>query len=129
MAIMLNSRSNVYENIFFSVSQPPDSSTILQPAGIAVRVAALIELLRSTAGYFDSEPVSCFQVLVNTHSPAVMAALQDEEVVVADLISTVRRGGQRTVRTRMRAGVFADSETGLTRVEVDNILRRPAEAV
>ena len=35
MAIMLNSRSNVYENIFFSVSQPPDSSTILQPAGIA----------------------------------------------------------------------------------------------
>ena len=35
MAIMLNSRSNVYENIFFSASQPPDSSTILQPAGIA----------------------------------------------------------------------------------------------
>ena len=35
MAIMLNSRSNVYENIFSSASQPPDSSTILQPAGIA----------------------------------------------------------------------------------------------
>ena len=94
-----------------------------------VRVAALIEFLRSTAGYFGSEPVSCFQVLVNTHSPAVMAVLQDEEVVVADLISTIRRDRQRTVRTRMRAGVFADSETGLTRVEVDNVLRRPAEAV
>ena len=94
-----------------------------------VRVAALIELLRSTAGYFGSEPASCFQVLVNTHSPAVMAVLQDEEVVVADLISTIRRDRQRTVRTRMRAGVFADSETGLTRAEVDNILRRPAEAV
>ena len=35
MAIMLNVRSNVYENIFFSASQPPDSSTILQIAGIA----------------------------------------------------------------------------------------------
>ena len=35
MAIMLNSRSNVYEHIFSSASQPPDSSTLLQPAGIA----------------------------------------------------------------------------------------------
>ncbi len=35
MAIMLNSRVKVYENLFFSVSQLPDSSTILQPAGIA----------------------------------------------------------------------------------------------
>ncbi len=94
-----------------------------------VRVAALIELLRSTAGYFGSEPAPCFQVLVNTHSPAVMAVLQSEEVVVADMISTIRQDRQRTVRTRMRAGVFADSETGLTRAEVDNILRRPAEAV
>ena len=36
MAIMLNARSNVYENISFSASQPSDSSTILQLAGIAV---------------------------------------------------------------------------------------------
>ena len=93
------------------------------------RVAALIELLRSTAGYLGSAPAACFQILVNTHSPAVMAALQDEEVVIADLVSTIRRGGQRTVRTRMRTGVTADSETGLTRFEVDAILRRPAEAV
>ena len=93
------------------------------------RVAALIEFLRGTAGYFDSEPAACFQILVNTHSPAVMAALQDEEVVVADLISTIRPDRPRTVRTRMRTGVTADSETGLTRFEVDAILRRPAEAV
>ena len=32
MAIMLNARSNVYENISFSASQPPDSSTISQIA-------------------------------------------------------------------------------------------------
>ena len=41
MAIMLNSRSNVYENIFSSASQPPDSSTLLQPAGIAVLAPGL----------------------------------------------------------------------------------------
>ena len=35
MAIMLNARSKVYENIFFSASQPPDSSTLSQIAGIA----------------------------------------------------------------------------------------------
>ena len=40
MAIMLNSRLKVYENIFFSASQPPDSSTILQIAGIAVLTVA-----------------------------------------------------------------------------------------
>ena len=34
---MLNSRSKVYENIFSSASQPSDSSTILQIAGIAGR--------------------------------------------------------------------------------------------
>ena len=39
MAIMLNSRSNVYEHIFFSASQPPDSSTLSQIAGIAERMS------------------------------------------------------------------------------------------
>ena len=55
------------------------------------RIAALIDFLRSTAGYFDSG-LAYFQILVNTDSPTVMAALRDEEVVIADLISTIRRG-------------------------------------
>ena len=42
MAIMLNSRSNVYEHIFFSASQPPDSSTLSQIAGIAVSFADVL---------------------------------------------------------------------------------------
>ena len=41
MAIMLNSRSNVYEHIFFSASQPPDSSTLSQIAGIADNSTAI----------------------------------------------------------------------------------------
>ena len=48
MAIMLNSRSNVYENIFFSVSQPPDSSTILQPAGIAGAICRPCRFIESS---------------------------------------------------------------------------------
>ena len=65
------------------------------------------------------------QVLVNTHSPSVMASLEDEEVVVSDLVSTTAKGKDRTMRTRMRGGVSDDSATGLTRTEVDDILRRP----
>ena len=37
MAMILSSRSKAYENIVFSASQPSDSSTILQIAGIAAR--------------------------------------------------------------------------------------------
>ena len=72
----------------------------------------LIEFLRSYCGLFrlraggpgfqNPRPIRTLQRL--------MAALRDEEVVIADLISTIRRGGQRTVRTRMRKGVTADSE-------------------
>ena len=48
MAIMLNARSNVYENISFSASQPSDSSTILQLAGIAGD-PAILSILRNAA--------------------------------------------------------------------------------
>ena len=51
MAIMLNMRSKVYENIFFSASQPPDSSTIPQIAGIAGRA--------QTGGRLDGRPARC----------------------------------------------------------------------
>lgn len=93
------------------------------------RVAKLIEILRAAAGYFGGDSPDCFQVLVNTHSPAVMGALEDREVVVCDVIGRSRRGRSRTLRTRMRTGVSADSEAGLTRAEVDAILRRPTEAI
>ena len=52
------------------------------------RAATLIEILRATAGYFGGESECCFQVLINTHSPAVMAALEDREVVACDVIGT-----------------------------------------
>ena len=63
MAIMLNLRPKVYENIFFSASQPPDSSTILQIAGIAdanmtafaaLNAARVLDVLSSTPARPDS---------------------------------------------------------------------------
>ena len=93
------------------------------------RIPGLVGFLRRAAGYNVADEGGCFQVLVNTHSPSVMATLKDEEVVVSDLVSTTARGEDRTMRTRMRGGVSDDSAIGLTRTEVDEILRRPTEAV
>ena len=89
------------------------------------RIPGLVELLRRSAGYNVADEGGCFQVLVNTHSPSVMASLEDKEVVVSDLVSTTAKGKDRTMRTRMRGGVSGDPATGLTRAEVDDILRRP----
>ena len=93
------------------------------------RIPGLVGLLRRSTGYNIADPGGCFQVLVNTHSPSVMATLEDEEVIVSDLVSTTTKGKGRTMRTRMRGGVSDDPAVGLTRAEVDGILRRPIEAV
>ena len=95
------------------------------------RIPALMELLRTAAGYIDSPgSQACFQILVNTHSPVVMSALKDHEVVASDVISTLTPETQsRTSRTRMRSGVFSDSEQGRTRSEVEDLLRRHVDRV
>ncbi len=93
------------------------------------RIPALMELVRTAAGCADSPGTrTCFQILVNTHSPVVMFALEDDEVVASDVISTLTPETQsRTSRTRMRSGVSSDPEKGLTRSEVKDILRRHVE--
>ena len=93
------------------------------------RIPALMELIRSAAGCAESpETQACFQILVNTHSPVVMSALEDHEVVASDVISTLTPKTQsRTSRTRMRSGISADPEHGLTRSEVEALLRRHVE--
>ncbi len=93
------------------------------------RVEALIEILRNTAGYQDNESPSSFQILVNTHSPAVLAALEDHEVVLCDVVGRSRAGSRRMMWTRMRTGVSSDAETGLTQAEVNAVLRRPTGMV
>lgn len=92
------------------------------------RVQSLIELLRdsTTVEYVGQPP---FQILINTHSPAVLRALDDTEVIVADTVRTVAEDGSTTHRTRMRTGVRdgtleIDPERILTRTEIDRILKR-----
>jgi predicted ATPase len=77
-----------------------------------------------------------FQVLVNTHSPAVMAALQENEIVAADSVVVIDpTSKERQIKTRMRrlridpGSDQADFnwETDLTRQDVTNLLRRPSD--
>ena len=92
------------------------------------RIPALMELIRSAAGWADSPGLHASQILVNTHSPVVMSALDDHEVVASDIMSTLMPDTRsRTSRTRMRRGVSADPERGLTRSEVEDLLRRHVE--
>ena len=92
-------------------------------------IPALVERLRAATDVGEA-----FQVLLATHSPAVMAALRDDELVVADnVIGIDSQPGLRSVRTRMRIGVGSqpdlfDPEHMLTREEVERLLRAPGRA-
>lgn len=99
------------------------------------RIDALVDFLRSAATDFSKEsgdPV--FQVIINTHSPAVMEALEPHEIVVADTITVIDPAARtKTVKSRMRTGVqdnlsLLDPEVQLTRGEVRTILKRPSNA-
>jgi predicted ATPase len=99
------------------------------------RIKQLVDLLRKATEDAESGGQSrLFQVLINTHSPAVMAALRDTEVVAADTVATIGPGsGARSSRTRMRilppaqSSLFDPSES-LSRPEIDLLLKRRGEA-
>ena len=99
------------------------------------RIGSLVELLRdavSPEARDNGEPL--FQILVNTHSPAVMTALDDKEIIAADVIRTIDPDTRRSVvRTRMRTGLRSDAldlnpEIDLNRHEVQNLLRQRGNA-
>jgi predicted ATPase len=99
------------------------------------RISQLVKLLRKSVSLqITEEDAPYFQVLTNTHSPAVMAALKDNEIIAADVVATIDpKSGQRTVRTRMRGGILPtkdlfEPEKTLTRGEIDALLKRPSEA-
>jgi predicted ATPase len=99
------------------------------------RIKQLVDLLREATVEVDSKDRDhLFQVLINTHSPAVMGALRDEEVVAADTVAIVEGArGTRSTRTRMRVGVspqpdLFDPKKSLSRLEIDTLLKRRGEA-
>ncbi len=93
------------------------------------RIDALIGLLREASYLNADQEKPLFQVLVNTHSPAVLNALLDEEIIAADMVTAVNPASKsRHTKTRMRidvqSGLELDPARHLTRWEVDRILRR-----
>jgi predicted ATPase len=98
------------------------------------RIPLLVEFLRSSAQVSDDPDFPSFQVLLNTHSPKVMAALSDFEIVASDTVVDVDiTSKQRATRTRMRTGVTSQSdmfhpETELTRSEIERLLQHVTDA-
>lgn len=95
------------------------------------RIEALIALLRTSASSPETIGESpLFQILINTHSPAVMHALKDSEIIAADSVTLIEPSTNSiSTKTRMRTEVDSSSlpfnpETDLTRKEVENLLRK-----
>jgi predicted ATPase len=90
------------------------------------RVDSLLALLRDTV---DDPGPKLFQVLMNSHSPWVLNALRDDEVVVADMRTVVGPSGQPQRRTRMRgrdSQLFSsEPESRISKLEADELLRMP----
>lgn len=97
------------------------------------RIPDLIALLRE-ATEVQEEEGDYFQVLLNTHSPAVMRTLRSEEVLFADMVRSLpAEGDVSQVRTRMRRiapsrGLF-DDEHHLYPDKVEEILRNRAGGI
>ncbi|WP_294197294.1 AAA family ATPase [uncultured Sphingomonas sp.] len=98
------------------------------------RIPTLISILRDAAE-ISADPVEpTFQVILNTHSPKVMAALKDTEIVAADAVSMIDPSTtRRSTKTRMRTGIKAsgdliDPERHLIRAEIDRLLQHAGDA-
>ena len=99
------------------------------------RVQGVIELLRASCTDLrvapESETTKLTQIIVNTHSSAVLSCLNPHEIILAETVSISDPNASRVSRrTRMRTGVTdelpVDREHQLTRYEIDQILRRDA---
>lgn len=101
------------------------------------RLRQLIEILRgSCADAARGESwTHLFQIILNTHSPIVLAATDPSELVAADVVMVLDpAAGTVTRRTRMRSGVVdelalddPEREHRLTRFEADHILRHGSD--
>lgn len=98
------------------------------------RIKMLIDFLRNAVGPSSDTTLRSFQIIINTHSPKVMSALLDNEIVAADSVTRIDSVAKtREIRTRMRVGVqpsvdMFDPETTLTRAEVERLLQHATDA-
>ena len=108
MAIMLNPSPNVYEHIFSSASQPPDSSTLLQPAGIAED-----RLKSDVRGYDNTARRAPWFVLVDLDRDKSLEPAEDcAPVLRREWLPNPTSGMCLRVAVRaMEAWLLADAET------------------
>ncbi len=98
------------------------------------RIPTLVQILRDASAIHSDPEYPLFQVLLNTHSPKVMEALLDFEIVAADMVVGVHpESKQHAARTRMRRGLemssdLFDPEKHLVRAEVERLLQHPVDA-
>lgn len=98
------------------------------------RINNLIEMLRQSTTTVSEEDANLFQVLINTHSPAVMEALEESEIIAADAVTAIDPESRTaSTKTRMRTMPLADEpinpENDLTRSEIVRLLKRQTEEV
>lgn len=96
------------------------------------RIRQLVHLLRSSCSMaLDDGSESYFQILTNTHSPAVMKALEDTEIIAADVVANLDpQKKTKALRTRMRNMLSGteDPHKSLTRAEINRLLKKNADA-
>ena len=97
------------------------------------RVPMLVDLLRNAAQISFEDDQPSFQILLNSHSPIVMAALKDDELVSAESVVTIDpKKHSRSTQTRMRVysepGNLFNPEKHLTRSEIKRLLQMPSDA-
>jgi predicted ATPase len=98
------------------------------------RVPMLVDFLRDAANISTDPDMPSFQILLNTHSPKVMAALKDWEIVAADSVVDIDPvSQQRSTKTRMRTEMkltkdLINPETTLSRYEVEHMLQKQIDA-
>ena len=98
------------------------------------RVPLLVQFLREAAQIQADGESRPFQILLNTHSPKVMAALKDDEIVAADSVMSIDAETRtKSNRTRMRTGLGPPSdlfseEHHLSRTEVERLLQKATDA-
>jgi predicted ATPase len=97
------------------------------------RIEKLVQFLRDAATFEDAK-VPPFQILINTHSPKVMASLKDDEIIAADTVSVINPTTKlRIAKTRMRTSVQSsgdlfDPERHLVRSEIEKLLQHPSDS-
>jgi predicted ATPase len=100
----------------------------IHPSRLKAVIQRLRELVADPSSTGPDETAPLTQILLNSHSPVVLSALHEHEIVFADIVSVVQRDQEGTdYRTRIRpVGANVQGEL-LTKVEGEYVNRFQVE--